>query len=188
MVGKKKAKLTPKQKRFCKEYMIDLNLTQAAVRAGYSKKSAQRISMALIIKSHVAEYIQKLMDKRSKETEIEANRVINELAKLAFANMKHYAKFGPDGVQLTDSEELTDDQLAAISEVSETETKDGGTKRFKLHDKLKALELLGRHLGIFEKDKTPVNVNIGVMIDDMAPGELEAEGKRLSRLLLSVET
>jgi len=144
-----KTTLTTKQKAFCEEYLINLNATQAAIRAGYSKKTANTDGPRLLVNARIQEHIQKLMDKRSARTEIKADNVLRELAKLAFSNIRDFVTFGPD-------EELTEDQMACISEVSETKTKDGGTKRFKLHDKTKNLELLGRHLGLFN-DKLDVN-------------------------------
>ncbi len=152
----KKAPLTPKQKIFCEEYIIDLNATQAAIRAGYSKKTANTDGPRLLVNARLQEYLQKLMSERSARTEIDADNVLRETAKLAFSNIKDYLTFGPGGVKLKESDELTDDQLACVSEVSETVTKDGGSKRFKLHDKTKNLELLFRHLGLFH-DKLDLN-------------------------------
>src|SRR5579875_2449812 len=86
-------KLTPKQKRFVEEYLIDLNATQAAIRAGYSAKNADKIGSELLGKTRVAEAIQKAMDERSKRTEITADRVLQELARIAFDDIKNYLEF-----------------------------------------------------------------------------------------------
>jgi phage terminase small subunit len=157
------AKLTPKQKRFVEEYLIDLNATQAAIRAAYSKKNADKIGHELLGKTRVSEAIKEAMDKRSQRTEITQDRVLQELAKVGFADIKNFLSFntalttvGYDNkggrivdyvhvVQLKDSDEIDG---TVVSEVS---LKDGQLK-FKLHDKMKALQDIGRHLGMF-KDK-----------------------------------
>lgn len=142
-------KLTQKQKRFVAEYLCDLNATQAAIRAGYSQKTAARIGVELLNKTQVAEAIQKAMKRREKRTEVSQDRVVAELARVAFGDLRGAVTWGPGGVKLVDSQDLTDDEAAAIAEVSETVTKDGGSTRIKRHDKVKALELLGRHLSMF---------------------------------------
>ena len=141
--------LTDKQRRFCEEYLIDLNATQAAIRAGYSKKTANEQGCQNLAKLNIQAYLQKLMAERSARTEIDADNVVRELGKLAFSNIGDYVTFGPEGVTLKPSKDLTNEQRACISAVSEMVIKDGRTVRFKLHDKTKNLELLGRHLGLF---------------------------------------
>lgn len=142
-------KLTPKQQRFVEEYLIDLNATQAAVRAGYSEKTAYSIGEENLKKPVIAKEIERALNERSKRTEITADMVLAELARIGFSNMAHYAKWNPDGVTLTDSDNLTDDAARCVAEVSQTVTAEGGTVKFKLHDKVSALEKLGRHLGMF---------------------------------------
>jgi len=77
-----KSKLTPKQKMFCKEYLIDLNAAQAAIRAGYSKKTAKEQGHRLLTNVHIADYVQKNMNKRSEKTEITADYVLNGIKKV----------------------------------------------------------------------------------------------------------
>lgn len=77
-----KAKLTPKQEMFCKEYLIDLNATQAAIRAGYSEKTAQRIGSENLSKPLIAERIQELMNKRSEKVEIDSSWVLKGIKDL----------------------------------------------------------------------------------------------------------
>ena len=138
-------KLTPKQQRFVEEYLVDLNATQAAIRAGYSEKSAARISVELLNKTQVQKSIEKAQAKRAERTEVTADRVVTELAKIAFADPRDLMEWGPDGLVLKDCRTIPDAAAAAVSEVSES--KDG--IKLKKLDKLKALELLGRHLGMF---------------------------------------
>ncbi len=155
--------LNDQQIRFCEEYIIDFNGTKAAIRAGYSEKTAASQASQLLTKLNIQNKIAKLIEKRSKRTEITQDKVLSEIAKLAFSDMNNYAQWGKDGVTLKDSSELSPEQTAAVSEVSESTTKDGGTIKFKLHDKKGSLELLGKHLGIFQ-DAVPTDLNIKVTI------------------------
>ncbi|MGN0692920.1 MAG: terminase small subunit [Oscillospiraceae bacterium] len=142
------AKLTPKQERFCEEYLIDLNATQAAIRAGYSKKTAYRIGANLVQKSSVMERISTLKAEQSKRTEVTADKVIAELAAIAFADRTELATVDKNGsVKFTPTDSLPDDVKKVISGIKEGKF---GTE-VSSYDKVKALELLGRHLGIFEK-------------------------------------
>jgi phage terminase small subunit len=136
-------KLTDKQKRFCEEYLIDLNATQAAIRAGY--KNAD-IGRRLVTKSHVSEYIEKLKAERSQRTEITADRVLAELAAIAFSDRTDIAKIEDGGVVIfTPTDQLDKDAKKTISGI---ENGKYGTK-VTTYDKVKALELIGKHLGMF---------------------------------------
>lgn len=140
------AKLTDKQKRFCEEYLVDLNATQAAIRAGYSKKTADRIANQNLRKLDVQNYLHLLMDKRSKRTEITADRVLQELAAIAFSDRTELAQVGEYGeVTFTPTEHLKDEVKKTIAGI---ENGKYGTK-VTTYDKVKALELLGKHLGLF---------------------------------------
>ncbi len=138
-------KLTPKQRAFVAEYLVDLCATQAAIRAGYSAKTAEWIGPRLITESHVSAAIQEAMANREKRTLVTADAVITELAKIGFANMQDYVG---ESFSVQDIQGLTRDQAAAIQEI----TIDGDKIRFRLADKRAALVDIGRHLGIFEKD------------------------------------
>ena len=139
--------LTPKQCRFVDEYLIDLNATQAAVRAGYSAKTAEQQGPRLLGNVGVAAAISEAARARSTRTQIDQDRVVQEFARLGLSDMRAFAEWGPDGVTLKTSAELSDDAARCVAEVSETRTKDGGsTVRFKIHPKLPALESLMKHL------------------------------------------
>lgn len=155
--------LNAKQRRFVDEYLIDLNATQAAIRAGYSTKRADAIGYENLRKPEIQAVITERMDDRSKRTEITQDRVLQELAKLGFADIRKAVKWGdgiavahPDsgemvvsnGIALISSDSIDDDTAASISEVSQTAQ---GLK-IKMHDKRAALVDIGRHLGMF-KDK-----------------------------------
>lgn len=141
--------MTPKQRRFVEEYLVDLNATQAAKRAGYSARSARVTGYRLLQNSAVAAAVAKAQDKRTARTQVSADRVVTELAKVAFGDPRRLLSWGPDGVVLRDSSELTEAEAALVSEVSETRTAAGGTRKVKLHCKLTALNALGKHLGLF---------------------------------------
>lgn len=140
------------ERRFVDEYLVDLNATQAAIRAGYSPVCARTLAHEVKSKERVAQAIKKAMADRSRRTGISSDRVLRELARVAFSDMKTFAKWGPSGISLKPSEDMSEDDSACIQELSESVTKDGGSTRFKLHDKRPALEMLARHLGLFEKD------------------------------------
>ena len=146
--------LTSKQKKFCEEYLIDLNATQAAIRAGYSSNRASEIGYQLLHKTTVQGVIQKLQKLLSEKTDVSAQKVINEFAKIAFTNPKEL--FGEDGSPLSISE-LPDNVAAVVSEIKtrQLQSKDSPViieTTYRLHSKVAALENLSKHLGLFEKD------------------------------------
>lgn len=164
--------MTKKQKRFVEEYLIDLNATQAAIRAGYSPETAYSIGSENLKKPEIRACIEKAMAERSKRTGINQDRIIIELAKIGLLNPKDLVDFD----EATVKEEAAEEDLAAIASVrvKRFPTKDGeGIEReIKIHDKTKALELLGRHFGMF-KDKVEVS-------------GLEEEKKKLDDILLQM--
>lgn len=145
--------LTAKQARFVEEYLVDLNASAAARRAGYSVKTAEWIGPQLLTKNHVQEYLQSAQRERSARTGITADRVIAEIAKIAFADPRNVMTWGPSGVELKDSESLTDADAAIVSEVSESISQSGSSVKVKLHSKLDALEKLAKHVGVYGGDK-----------------------------------
>ncbi len=163
--------LTPKQARFVEEYLLDLNATQAAVRAGYSPKTAKQQGQRLLTKVDVQAAVAEAQKARSERTNAEADEVVLELKRLAFSNIRQYVEWGPDGVKLKDSTGLDDAASRCIAEVSETKSEKGGTVKFKLHDKRAALTDLMRHLGLFN-DNLNLGGSIGVRWED-ALKELE---------------
>ncbi|AIY81175.1 terminase small subunit [Clostridium botulinum 202F] len=150
------AKLTAKQKRFCNEYLIDLNATQAAIRAGYSVDSAKVIGCENLTKPNVKSYLDRRMAKREIRTEISQDKVLNELAKIGFANIDDYvvvdSSSGYDKVIIKDTKDIPNDKISAISSIKQG----ANGVEVKLHDKVRALENIGRHLGMF-KDKLEIS-------------------------------
>lgn len=165
------AKMTARQQRFCDEYLIDLNATQAAIRAGYSEKRASEQAYQLLQKTTVQDYIRKKKMERIERTEITQDMVLRELALIAFSNAADYAAViekdamaEVDGqmIQLFDSEgnpvkyrtvepvlteDLTESQKRALSVIKKG--RDGF--EVKPYDKVRALELIGKHIGMFEE-------------------------------------
>lgn len=138
-------KLTDKQKKFIDEYLVDLNATQAAIRAGYKEKAAYRTGAENLRKPQIQEEIQKRMEDRQKRTEITQDMVLQELAAIAFARATDYVSVRDGMVQVKDTDQLSDSQIAAIAGIKETQN---GIE-VKLGSKEKTLELLGRHLGMW---------------------------------------
>lgn len=170
------AKLTPKQARFVDEYLVDLNATQAATRAGYSAKTAQPASSRLLSNVMVKQEIEKRQAKLSEKAMVTAERVVMELAKIGFANMQDYMRAGPQGDPYLDFSALTRDQAAALSEVTVEDFKDGRGEdardvrrvKFKLHDKRAALVDLGKHLGIFTEKVEMSGPNGGAIRNEVS--------------------
>lgn len=145
------AKLTAKQQRFVDEYLIDLNATQAAIRAGYSPQTAQEQGSQNLSKLMVSEAIDKALAARSRRTGITQDRVLRELAKVAFVNANDV--IDPDSATVRAN--ATEEDLACIQAVkvktSESEMGYSSEREIKLYDKMRALEMLGKHLGLFDK-------------------------------------
>lgn len=162
--------MTKKQKRFAEEYLIDLNATQAAIRAGYSPETAKSIGCENLTKPNIRTHIDRAMAERSKRTGVNADRVVQELAKIAFVNAADVI----DANDATLKDDAAPEDTAAIQSVKfkTFPTKDGeGVEReIKMADKIKALELLGKHLGMF-KDKLELS------------GALDTEKTKLDDLL-----
>ncbi len=167
--------LNAKQKRFCDEYVIDLNATQSAIRAGYSEKTAGSIGQRLLKNVEIQNEINAINEKRTTKTGITAERVLTELGKIAFSDLKEYLSFNENGVTFRDSEEVDGTLINEVSS-QETVTRRGSgdnkeetirvNLKMRLHDKMKALELLGKHLNIFSdnndnnNEKQAINITI----------------------------
>ncbi len=152
-----------RQDLFVEEYLIDLNATQAAIRAGYSVKTANEQGARLLANVSVQTKIAKAMAERSKRTGVNQDRVVLELAKIAFINPYDVIDT-KTGAVLPDA---SNDDLACIQSVKVKRTSKGKSvieeREVRLHDKIKALEKLGQHLGMWN-DKIDVNVAVPVVI------------------------
>lgn len=157
------AKLNAKQQCFVDEYLIDLNATQAAIRAGYSVKTANEQGSQLLAKLSIQEAISKAMAERSKRTGVNQDRVVLELAKIAFVNANDL--INPEDASIRPG--ASQDDLACIQLVkvkqSFSDKGDLTEREIRLNDKMKALELLGKHLGMWN-DKLDVNITQPIVI------------------------
>ena len=153
-------KLTDKQKKFVEEYLIDLNATQSAIRAGYSPKTANEQGARLLANVSIQEAISKAMAERSRRTGINQDRIVQELARIAFVKITDVVD--PDGEINTNA---SDDDLACIEsyKVGDSDSVNGSSSKreVKLASKINALELLGKHVGMWH-DKIQVDVSIPV--------------------------
>lgn len=148
------AKLTPKKLAFIDEYLVDLNATQAAIRAGYSDKTAYSMGQRLLKDVEVAAQIEQRQAQRAKRTELDADRVILELARLGLHDVR---RLFDDHGRMKAINDLDDDTAAAVQSIEvvtrELPRQKGDpveveyVHKVKLADKIKPLELIGRHLG-----------------------------------------
>ena len=155
--------MTVKQKRFVDEYLIDLNATQAAIRAGYSPNTAKDIGCENLAKPNIRAHIDKALAERSKRTGVTADRVVQELARIAFVNADDVIDadegFIKDGASKDDTAAIQSVKVKIIP----TREGEGVEREIKLADKIRALELLGKHMGMF-KDKLDIDMDADLNI------------------------
>lgn len=154
---------------FVREYLIDRNATQAAIRAGYAPKTAYAQGHRLLKNAEIAARIEAATTALMERLEVTKERITRELAAIAFSDLRDFLTWGPDETTVTDPEtgtviggrpgltvisssRLDETAARAISEISETQY----GLRLRLHDKLLALKLLGLELGMF-KERTDVD-------------------------------
>jgi phage terminase small subunit len=183
--------LTPKQARFVEEYIVDLNGRQAAIRAAYSPKTAEVQASRLLRNAKVQQALKTAMRAQSRRTEITADSVVAEYAKVAFANVRDFL---PKEGETIDLSRLDQDRTAAVEELSIDEVVDSAgvlhrRTRLKLHDKQAALTNLARHLGMFTDRHVAKGQHRAQGHDDDAGGARRARaaadrgGRQRSRLL-----
>jgi phage terminase small subunit len=151
------ASLTSKQRRFVEEYLVDLNATQAAIRAGYSRKTARSIAEENLTKPDIAQAVAEAQAARAERTQMAADRALRELARIAFSDIR--SLFDKKGA-LRNIAELSEDEAAAlaaveVSEIFEGRGEDrrliGYMRKVRFWDKRAALELAMRHLGLLKE-------------------------------------
>lgn len=167
------AKLSEKQKRFVQEYLVDLNATAAARRAGYSAKTAEVIGYENLRKPQIAAEIKKQQVKQQAKLEITQEKVLQELAAIAFANGTDFVTVTATGLlDVKPTSKIPKEKLPAIAGIKYNQL---GVE-VKLHDKVKALELLGKHLGVFDERRSAAEAaenNIFDVIDQSTREELD---------------
>lgn len=182
--------MTAKHSSFCREYVVDCNATQAAIRAGYAAESAHVQASRLMGRPEILSHIAELRAELAKRTGISVERVLKEYEKLAFSNMQDYIRVAGNGLAYIDLSKLTRDQAAAIAQVDldedtlavvpdEDSEDDLDTVRLvrkvklKLADKKGALDSIAKHLGMFQEKvehtgpggKGPIQVIIRSVLD-----------------------
>jgi phage terminase small subunit len=174
------ADLSPKLERFCREYIIDRNGTRAHQRAFCSAYNTARTEASkLLAKTNIARRIEELEEARRERLDITADRVLQRLAMLAFANVRD---FYDDRGELIPIHELDHDVAAAISSFETIGGKSGIVTKVKLHDQKAALELLGKteKLKLFRE-----NVNLNHAFGEYSDEELEELARQKAAALLS---
>lgn len=154
--------MTKKQKRFVEEYLIDLNATQAAIRAGYSPETAGAIGSENLKKPEIKNAIEKAMAERSKRTGISQDRVLQELAKIGFANITDVVD--PDTAKVL--QDAKEEDLACIQSIKIKPNEWGIEREVKMYDKRAALVDIGKHLGMF-KENVNLNIETSEKLDDI---------------------
>jgi phage terminase small subunit len=163
--------ITDQQKKFCQEYMKDFNGTQAAIRAGYSKKTANEQAVRLLANISLQKYLETLKVKAADKNQELTERIKNELIKIGFSDIR---EFLDSDNTVKDISQLPSSLTVCVESIKKSETefgegKSAGTKtsiQFKLHSKLDALEKLARYVGLYEADNKQRGAVITVNIDD----------------------
>jgi phage terminase small subunit len=156
--------MTEQVQRFCDRYFETLNGTQSAIYAGFSENTARSQASQMLDTPDVQEYLQRLRTILAEKTGISQQKVLNEIAKIAFSDIRNYYQEDNNLKSICD---LEDNEAAALSSVKSYEETMPGTsiviginKEIKLYDKLAGLEKLARHLGMYEKDNSQKAINI----------------------------
>jgi phage terminase small subunit len=153
--------LTAKQEAFALAYIETGNASEAyrrAYNAGQMSPAVINVKASEVLHNgtvavRVTELRSRVIAAAEERTGVTVERVVQEYARIAFADMRRFASVDKDGVTLKDSEEWTDDDAAAVAELAESTSKDGGSIRFKLHSKVAALDSLAKHLGMFKESE-----------------------------------
>lgn len=141
--------LTDRQRRFVLEYLVDLKPTEAARRAGYVSVNPNAAASRLLRLPAVKQAVAKEIAARAARTRLTGDRVLTEYARIAFADMRRFSEWGPQGVTLRSDRTMSDDDAAAIAEVSSSGKDEKTRTRIRLHAKRHALDALAKHLGLF---------------------------------------
>ena len=160
--------MNDKQKRFASEYVVDLNATKAAERAGYAQRTAYSQGHRLLRNAEVQARISELQAERSERTEVTADRVVQELATVAFLNVGDFLTV-EHGVVSVDLSKINPEAMRAVKKIRQREVlvgdaDTGGVVQvcdFETHDKIRALDMLMRHLGAYAADKHELSGTAG---------------------------
>ena len=164
--------LSVRKQSFVDEYLVDLSATGAAIRAGYSPRGAAQAGHRLLQEPAIKDALAAAVAERSRRTHVTADRVVRELARVAFADIRDIMEWDAGGVRLRPSATLTDDAAIAIAEVKEATQGRQRTLSVKLGDRLGALRLLAAHTGVGA---------------DAAPEDAQDTAERIRRALAAME-
>jgi phage terminase small subunit len=181
-------KLGLRKRRFIQEYPVDLNATKAAERSGFSKKTARQQGARLLSNVNIQKAIQAALKKREKRTEITQDRVLKELAIVGFSDLKNYIEINDDtgAIRAKGFGEMPEGASRALESIREDRMVREDAKgedsiinekvTFKLHSKLNALELIGKHLGMFPtKIEGDVALRVKMSMADLRKSRKEIE-------------
>ena len=164
-------KLSAKRQRFVDEYCIDFNGTQAAIRAGYSARTANEQAARLLANDSIKRALDEKRSEIAEESKLKVSDVIDELKKIAFSDITQVISFNNSKAKIKSSRKLSEDARKVIASVSQTQN--GLT--IKMHDKVKALELLGRYLNIFTDRVEVDGCGLGLILNMNAPAQNESK-------------
>lgn len=164
--------MNDRERCFCEEYLIDLNAAGAATRAGYAPTTARNASSWIHpqhpTKPALREEIDRLLAERSRRTGVNADRVVRELARIAFADMTDVVDLDASDVR----EAISRDDSAAVAKIRRRQTASGVECEVRMYDKNRALELLGRHLGLFA-NAPRTEMELPMIVDDIPEADQE---------------
>jgi phage terminase small subunit len=173
--------LTPKQETFVREYLVDLNATQAAIRAGYSEKTAEQQATRLLRNVQVASAVKEAMDDRSERTRIDADWVLTRLAEEAVADIADLYDEGGKLKSVHDWPLIWRQGLVAGIETVRERGGEGEDASFvdkvKLSDRVKRLEMIGRHVGV-QAFRDTLNVGVADDAAEMLAAAMKAKAAR----------
>ncbi len=178
--------MNDRQRRFGREYVIDQNGTQAAIRAGYSPKTATAMASRLLTNVKVRAYIAELMAPAVKATELSVERVLREMTRLAFYDMTAVLELKDGKITMRDPASLPEDLRRAIVGIKPVEVRDELQYECKFADKQRALDSLARHLQMF-KDMVIVE-NVFRIVNEMDDDELDRRLAELERAFGKAKT
>jgi phage terminase small subunit len=165
--------LRDREEQFCRQIVLGKTQADAYINAQYkakNKASANTLAQRLLRKVYIQSRIAALRVESAERYKLTPNNIMFQTGAILNADMRNYVMWGPGGVTIKPSTELTDEQAAAIEEVSETVTKDGGTVRVKLHNKAKSQELGAKILGmVSDKQEMPGEITLKVVYDSGKP-------------------
>lgn len=180
-MGEDMKPLTPKQEAFATGVASGLSQAEAYRQAfpqsrKWKDKTVHEKASRLTAEDKVQARIQELRDKAAEANEVTIERIVAEVVKIAFANQRDLMTWGPQGVKLRASDELTDEQAAAVSEVAESVSSTGGSLKLKTHDKLGALRFLAELKGFLVKKQEITGANGKDLVPEAPKGVLVVPG------------